>query len=236
LLLQQLSQNKPCFQIQRYLPEVPIKHELRSVISYTGDLNSSEAKIMEPSTDSSTAKMTEPSTDSNEAKIFEPSTDSNEAKKIEPSIDSSAAKMTEPSTDSSETKITQPSADSSEAKITEPITNSIQTEIIETNSDSIEAKIIERTIEQDEGHDNPVFIPDDEDNKAEIKTNDVTVDMEGSSATTSSQPLPTAEVLPSLRSDESESKDITITIDDDQPNDSEEVKRVLERKKSIAIQ
>ncbi|XP_056003307.1 NADPH oxidase 5-like isoform X3 [Ostrea edulis] len=51
LLLQQLSNNKPCFRIQRYLPEVPSKHELRSVISYTGDLNSREAKIMEPTTE-----------------------------------------------------------------------------------------------------------------------------------------------------------------------------------------
>ncbi|XP_078330195.1 NADPH oxidase 5-like isoform X3 [Crassostrea virginica] len=49
ILLQQLSNAKPCFSIQRYLPvtKAPsLKHELKSVISYAGDLNS--AKMMEP--------------------------------------------------------------------------------------------------------------------------------------------------------------------------------------------
>lgn len=51
LRLQQLTNDKPCFNIQRYLPDEKApssKHELKSVISYSGNLNSVSTKMMEP--------------------------------------------------------------------------------------------------------------------------------------------------------------------------------------------
>lgn len=51
LRLQQLTNEKPCFNIQRYLPDEKApssKHDLKSVISYTGNLNSVSTKMMEP--------------------------------------------------------------------------------------------------------------------------------------------------------------------------------------------